>query len=68
MWVCRKDMVPQQKAATNKKHFNLLGLTALNGNAVMCVLIIEGKKENKLFECRMNIFAEKVGNVSDDFF
>ena len=34
----------------------------------MCVLIIEGKKENKLSECGMDIFAEKIGDVSDEGF
>ena len=34
----------------------------------MCVLIIEGKKENKLFKCGMDIFAEKIEDVSDVFF
>ena len=62
-------MVPQQKASTNDKHFTLIGLTSLNGDSVMCVLTIEGKNTNTLQECGMDIFAEKVGEMSDeDFF
>ena len=66
--VCAKDMVPQQKASTKDKHFTLLGLTALNGDPVMCVVIFAGKRETKLYECGMDLFAEKVGDVSDDNF
>ena len=68
LMICAKDMVPQQKASTNDKHFTLLGLTALTGDPVMCVLIIEGKKMNALQECGMDIFAEKIGEMSDEIF
>ena len=66
--VCAKGMVPQQKASTKDKHFTLLGLTALNGDPVMCVVIFAGKRETKLYECGVDVFAEKVGDVSDGNF
>ena len=69
LMICGKDMVPQIKASTKDKHFTLLGLTALNVDPVMCILIIAGKRETKLYDCGMDIFAEKLGDVSNaDFF
>ena len=66
--ICGKETIPQIKASTNDKHFTLLGLTALNGDPVMCVLIIEGKRESRLQECGMDIFAQKIGEMTDDNF
>ena len=67
--VCGSHMTPQQKSSTKEKHFTLLGLTALNGNHVICVVIFCGKRENRLYECGMDIFAEIEGEVNDsDFF
>ena len=64
-----KDMVPQINASTKDKHVILLGLTALNGDLVTCVLIIAGKRETKIYECAMDVLAEKTGDVSGaDFF
>ena len=67
--MCGVSMTPQQKASTKDKHFTLLGLTALNGDPVMCVVIFAGKRETKLYETGMDIFAEQIGEVGDeDFF
>ena len=67
--ICSVGMTPQQKACTKEKHFTLLGITALNGDPVMCVIIFAGKRENKLYECGMDVFAEQIGEVGDeDFF
>ena len=46
--VCATGMVPQQKTITKDKHFTLLGLTTLNGDPFMCVVIFAGKRETKL--------------------
>ena len=61
-------MTPQQKASTKDKHFILLGLTALNGDPVTCSIIFCGKRMTKLYECEMDVFVEKVGLASDDYF
>ena len=67
--VCAKGMVPQTKANTKDKHWTMLGLTALNGQPVMCIIIFAGKREQAIVETGMDIFAEQVGEVSDkDYF
>ena len=67
--VCATGMVPQQKISTRDKHWTLLGLTSLQGCVVMCVIVFAGKRETKLFETGMDIFADAEGDPSDaDYF
>jgi hypothetical protein len=62
----RKEWFRQKKASTKDKHWTLLGLTSLNGDPVMCVLILAGVRKNLIYECGMDIFAEEIGEVTDD--
>ena len=45
LFLCGVDEVPYQTSATKGCHFTCLGLTTLSGEGVMCVVIIQGKKE-----------------------
>ena len=63
--VCEKGMEPQKTVNTKDKHFTLLGLTALNGDPVMCICIFAGIRETAIVETGMDIFAEQEGTVSD---
>ena len=50
LYMCGKSEEPYQSIATKAKHFTCLGLTLLNGDALMCVIIIQGKKRDVLIE------------------
>ena len=64
--VCGKRIVPQQRVNYKDKHWTLLELTALSGDPIMCVIIFAGKRHNPLCETGIDIFAEQVGEVSDE--
>ena len=68
LYVCGKNITPRLKPSTKEKQFTLLGLTVLNGDAVMCVVIFAGVHEESLYQRGIDIFAEKVGEVSDEIF
>ena len=59
-------MVPQQKSSNKDKHWTLLGLTSLAGDPVMCVVIFAGERRTPIYETGMDVFAEKIGEVTDD--
>lgn len=65
MYICAKGMVSQQKTNSRDKHYTLLGLTTLSGDAVMYVIIFSRKKENRLWETGIDVFAKTEGDVSD---
>ena len=67
-YVCGKNMTPQLKSSTKEEYFTLLGLTTLSGNTVICVVIFAGDREESLYQCGMDIFVEKVGEVSVEVF
>ena len=66
--VCAKGMIPKKKVNTKDKHFTVLGLTALNGDAIMCVVIFAGIREQAVVDTGMDVFAQQEGEVSDDGF
>ena len=67
--VCAKGMIPKKKVNTKDKHFTVLGLTALNGDAITCVVIFTGIREQAVVDTGMDVFAQQEGEVSDeDFF
>jgi hypothetical protein len=47
-YVCEKGDEPKTPSCKKDKHFTCLGLTALTGEPVMCVVIIDSLKENLL--------------------
>ena len=60
---------PQKMINTKDAHWTLLGLTSLNGDAVMCIIIFAGVRESAVVETGMDIFAQQEGDVSDkDYF
>ena len=65
-YITGKGMVPQLKSNAKDKHYTVLGLTALSGDPVMCVVIFAGTRENRLWETGIDSFAETEGDVSDD--
>ena len=67
--VCEKGVDPQKTINTKDAHWTLLGLTSLNGDAVMCIIIFAGVRESAVVETGMDIFAQQEGDVSDkDYF
>ena len=64
-YFCTRGGVPYQQSASNDKHFTLLGFTALNGKAVLCLVIIAGGQEKYEGECDINIDAIPVGDPTD---
>ena len=45
-FICAVDEQPYQSCSTKTSHFTCLGLTRLDGEALMCVVIIQGKKRD----------------------
>ena len=54
LFVCGANEVPYQSIATKHCHFTCLGLTRLDGHAIMCVVIIQGKRRDPLTESGIN--------------
>mmetsp|Transcript_12989 Transcript_12989/g.15241 ORF Transcript_12989/g.15241 Transcript_12989/m.15241 type:complete len:145 (-) Transcript_12989:100-534(-) len=44
--VCGKGMIPQQRVNHKDTHWNLVGLNALSGDPIMCVIIFAGKRHS----------------------
>ena len=49
-FVCEVDGQPYQSVATKSNHFTCLGLTLLDEQALMCVVMIVGKKRDLITE------------------
>ena len=64
-YLCEKGTIPQMKTSKGDKHFTLLGLTLLSGDALMCVVIFSGKRRNTMVETGIDMFAEEFGEFSD---
>ena len=60
-----KGTEPQQRISTKDKHFTVLGLTALNGEPALCVIIFSGKQPNMDVESGIDIMAEVNGKYDD---
>ena len=65
MFVCGVKEQPYQSIATKANHFTCLGLTLLNGEALLCVVIIQGKRRDILAEAGINCDAIKDMNNLD---
>ena len=61
-------MEVRKKINTKEKRWTLLGLTSLNGEPVMCIIIFAGIREQAIYETGMDIFCEQEGVVSDEFY
>ena len=59
-------MVPKNKINAKEK-WTLFGLTSLNGNPVMCIIIFAGKRKQVIYKTGMGIFCKQHGEVSDKY-
>ena len=59
MYVCEAGTVPYESCSTKNCHFTCLGLTRLDGEALMCVVIIQGKKRDVMTESGIDWSALK---------
>ena len=60
---------PYEKASSTDKRFTMIGLTSLDGNPVMCLLIIQGKEANLSIETGIDVTINPEGKPDDlDFF
>ena len=60
-FVCANGTYPKEIVNTKDKHWTLIGLTTLSGEAVMCIVIFAGEKPTILLETGMDIFVEIIG-------
>lgn len=60
--------VPYRKTSSSDKRFTMIGLTALDGSPVMCVLIIMGKKRNLAVETGIDLTITPEGNEENHSF
>ena len=69
LYLTAKGKTASRKASKADRRFTLIGLTSLNGQPVMCIVIIQGAKENRAVEVGIDISVQPDGNPSDaDFF
>ena len=68
LFLTAPDRVPQQKASSKNRKFTLIGLTALTGEPVMCIIIIEGKKPKGSIEAGIDINVNPIGEPTDNNF
>jgi hypothetical protein len=54
-FVVGKDIEAKTKATKREKHFTCLGLTALSGEPIMCVVIIDQKREDILLRTGVDV-------------
>ena len=59
-------MTPQEKINIKDKHYTLLGITALTGKSVMCIVIFSGIQTNAMVDIGLDLTAETLGNETDD--
>ena len=65
-WLCELGTIPQRKISTKNKHYTVLGLTLLNGQPLMCVVIMAGERPKAQVESGIDFFADAIGSVNDD--
>jgi hypothetical protein len=59
-YICEKGDEPKTHASKKDKHFTCLGLTALSGDPVMCIVIVDSVKENLLVRTGINVACSEV--------
>ena len=53
---------------TNYSHFTGMGLTLLNGNSMLCILILSYERQGLIAESGMDIFVDIVGYINNPLF
>ena len=65
MLLTSKGSVPCGRASHTEKIFTMIGLTALDGTPVLCVLILQGMKRDLSVETGIDITVNPVGKTED---
>jgi len=65
LFLTSPDTVAYDRVSVSEKRFTLIGLTALNGAPVMCVLIIQGKTKDLSVETGIDIKVVPEGDPKD---
>ena len=63
-----KGCVPQKRSSNAEKRFTLVGLTALTGDPVMCIIIIQGKEMKAHVESGIDISVNPDGDPNGPSF
>ena len=56
--LCAQGQVPREKASGIDRHFTTIGLTTLSGEALMCIVIMKGKRVWQDVELGIDPFAK----------
>ena len=64
-FLTRAGTVPYKKSSSSEKRFTLIGLTALDGNPVICIIIIKGKIPQLDVESGIDVTITPEGEPSD---
>lgn len=64
--ICERGMTPYKKISVKERHFTVLGITLLTGEALMCVLIISGKFPSAEIETGIDICAVDIFETTDE--
>jgi hypothetical protein len=68
-YICQKGDEAKTPASKKEKHFMCLGLTTLNGEPIMCIVIVDSSKENLLVRTGIDTSCKNVDNeVRHDVF
>lgn len=54
-WLCELGTIPQRKISTKNEHYTVLGLTLLNRQPLMCVVIMAGKRPKAEVESTLGV-------------
>ena len=65
LFITERGSVPYRKVSSSDKRFTLIGLTALNGQPVMCVIIIQGKIPKLDVEKGVDITVQPEGDSNE---
>ena len=61
-FLVERENVPQRKVLKRERKFTLIWLTALTGESVMAVIIIQGKESDRAIEFSLATTADLIGN------
>jgi len=59
------ESIAYDRVSVSEKRFTLIGLTALDGSPVMCILIIQGKRKDLAVETGIDIRVTPDGDAND---
>ena len=68
LYLTAKGKAASRKTSKTDRRFTMIGLTSLNSQPVMCIMIIQGVEENRAVEAAIDISVQPDGNPSDAYF